>query len=106
MMGNARKKIESINRYNVEMNNLRTNIKTLQMRCKQTEIENDKLKESDSQSMLGSAAHWVSPRNWWMTKNKLIIFFVLFVVVECVLFLYFFLFFYYIILLFFVLFFV
>jgi len=69
MMEQAQKKFESINAYNVEMNNLRTNIKTLQKRINQQELENDKLRETDSQSVLGSAANWVSPTNWWNTKK-------------------------------------
>eukprot|EP01083_Nonionella_stella_P162228 532352_1 len=69
MMQNASKKIESINKYNVEMNNLRSNIKTLQSRCVRAEAENEKLREpNESQSMLGSAAQWV-PTNWWQTKK-------------------------------------
>jgi len=69
MMDQSRKKIQSINKYNVEMNNLRQNIKTMQKRIAQTELENDKLRETDSQSVLGSAANWV-PGNWWSTKSK------------------------------------
>ena len=58
MVYSARKKIESINKYNVEMNNLRTNIKTLQRRIVAAELENEKLRETDSQSVLGSVGGW------------------------------------------------
>merc|ERR1712174_71032 len=68
MTQQARTKIESINKYNVEMNNLRTNIKTLQRRINAQELENEKMREMDSQSVLGSAANWV-PGNWWSTKK-------------------------------------
>jgi len=62
----ARKKVETMSRYNVEMNNLRSNIKTLQRRVAQTELENDKLRETDSQSVLGSL---VPGSSWWNTKK-------------------------------------
>lgn len=62
----ARKKIDSVNKYNVEMNNLRSNIKTLQRRVAQAELENDKLRETDSQSVLGSL---VPGSSWWNTKK-------------------------------------
>lgn len=62
MMYSARKKIESINKYNVEMNNLRTTIKTLQKRIVAMELENEKLRETDSQSVLGSVGGWFGTR--------------------------------------------
>jgi chromosome segregation ATPase len=70
MMQQARKKIESINKYNVEMNNLRTNIKTLQKRIVANEEENERLRETDSQSVIGSAANWVPSMFWTTKKNK------------------------------------
>lgn len=54
----VRKKIEGINKYNVEMNNLRANIKTLQKRIVAAELENDRLRETDSQSVVASVSGW------------------------------------------------
>merc|ERR1712129_500011 len=53
----SKAKIATINKYNVEMNNLRTNIKTLQRRIVSQNEELDKMREMDSQSVLGSAAN-------------------------------------------------
>merc|ERR1712083_303665 len=64
----SRKKIESINKYNVEMNNLRTNIKTLQKRIISQNLEIEKMRETDSQSVLGSAANW--GKGWWGSTKK------------------------------------
>ena len=61
------KKFETINAYNVEMNNLRANIKTLQRRIQSQQSEMDKLQD-DSASVLGSAANWVGG-SWWGTKK-------------------------------------
>merc|ERR1712129_329886 len=64
----SKAKIATINKYNVEMNNLRTNIKTLQRRIVSQNEELDKMREMDSQSVLGSAANW--GKNWWGTTKK------------------------------------
>jgi len=55
-------KIQSISKYNVEMNNLRGTIKTLQKRIVSMELENEKLRETDSQSVLGSVGGWFGTR--------------------------------------------
>jgi len=67
MMEHSKKKIETVNKYNVEMNNLRTNIKTLQRRLIAQNLEIEKMRETDSQSVLGSAANW--GKGWWSTKK-------------------------------------
>jgi len=67
-MEQSKAKIATINKYNVEMNNLRTNIKTLQKRIVSQSEEIDKMREMDSQSVLGSAANW--GKGWWSTTKK------------------------------------
>merc|ERR1712003_564222 len=63
----SKPKIATINKYNVEMNNLRTNIKTLQRRIVSQSEEIDKMRDMDSQSVLGSAANW--GKGWWSTTK-------------------------------------
>merc|ERR1712154_316356 len=70
MSEQSKMKIETVNKYNVEMNNLRTNIKTLQRRIISQNLEIEKMRETDSQSVLGSAANW--GKGWWGSTKKMI----------------------------------